>query len=140
MADLDSISATEAVRLVGSSSNGAEQTPIKSTNIGDMTVSDGLSGGGLFALLSVPTANTPVEVKVGASRLTDRKLITFQAVDADFYWGYANTVTAGVAGSGTLLKKGATARWAANPAGATPLQIWVVCATATKTGKVTEST
>lgn len=109
------------------------------TSNGDASVSDGLSGGGLAVLLSVPTLNVPIEVKCGASLLTNRKLVTFQAVDSDFYWGYANTVTAGTSGSGTLIKKGATAMWAVDPTASSQLRVWIVCSTSSKNGKVTES-
>lgn len=136
MADLTTLQAAETVKLVGSDSTGLETNPLAITANGDAAVVDGLSGGGLQGALSVPTAGTAVEVKVGVSRLTNRKLVTFQATDADFFWGYANTVTAA---NGSVIKKGATATWAIDPTATVQCQIWVVCATSTKNGRVTES-
>lgn len=139
MADLNDLQAAGSTKVVGSDSSGVETNYLNVTSNGDVNVVDGISGGGTQGLLSVPTANTPVEVKVGASRLSNRKLVTFQAVDADFYWGYSNTVTAGTSGSGTLIKKNATAVWSIDPSAVTPAQIWVVCDSSGKSGKVTES-
>lgn len=103
---------------------------------GDLTVNDGLSGGGLDGSLSVPTAGTAVEVKVGGSRLANRKFVSFQATSHDFFWGFSNTVTTA---NGELIKKGATARWAIDASAAVPTQIWVVCASASASGRAKES-
>ena len=106
---------------------------------GDLSVSDGISGGGVNGLLTATTANIAVEVKVGGSALANRKLLTFQAVDADFYWGYSNAVTSGASGNGTLIKKGATAKWQIDPTSVTAVTIYVISVTASAHGKVTES-
>jgi hypothetical protein len=50
-----------------------------------------LDGPAVYGALSVTT--TPVEVKVGGSRVSDRTAITIQPTDGDIYIGYDNAVT-----------------------------------------------
>lgn len=114
-------------------SNGTNVASVTANQ--DLSVQDGLSGGGLDGALSVPTANTAIEVKVGGSRLANRKYVSFQATSHDFYWGFSNAVTTS---TGELIKKGATARWAVDPTG-TAAQFWVVCAHSSASGRVKES-
>lgn len=58
----------------------------------DVGVQDGLSNGGVFGRLTLTTANTAYEAKVGVSRLTARKSLIITALD-DMFWGYSNAVT-----------------------------------------------
>lgn len=51
-----------------------------------------LDGPGDQTALAVST--TPVELKVGASVLEDRKVVTIQPLDGDVYFGYTTGVTA----------------------------------------------
>lgn len=131
------IPTTTAVAFFTRISDGTSTVSVSTG--GDLGVVDGLSGGGLMILQTFTTANTAIEIKCGASRLTGRKLVTFQAVNADFYWGYANTVTSGAAGNGTKIAKGATARWSVDPSAAVPFQVWAISATASATSKTGES-
>lgn len=138
MADLTDIQAAGSTKIVGSDSTGLETNPLVVTSIGQATVSDGLSGGSaVYGNLSVPTANTAVEIKVGGSALTNRKSVTFFALDADFYWGYSNSVTTS---NGTQLFKGQLITWSLNPAATTGLTIFVVCTSSSKNGRITECT
>lgn len=50
-----------------------------------------IKSGGLYGNLSVGTS--AVEVKVGGSKLTGRRLVTIFPVDRDMWWGYSNAVT-----------------------------------------------
>lgn len=141
MADVTTQQAADFVKLIGSSASGLNTNPADVSANGDLGTIDGLSGGGTQVFLAIVTANTPVELKCGASRLNNRKLITFQATTSDFYWGYTNAVTGGPTGSGTLINKGATAKWSIDPAAATQAQIWLVAivSSASGGGKATES-
>lgn len=50
-----------------------------------------LNGPALYGALSVTT--TPIEVKVGGSRFSDRAAISIQPLDGDLYIGYDNGVS-----------------------------------------------
>jgi hypothetical protein len=51
-----------------------------------------LNGPAEYGALSVGSV-TPIEVKVQATYLDDRKLITIQPLNGDVYYGYTNAVT-----------------------------------------------
>jgi hypothetical protein len=93
-------------------------------------VSETLSSGGLEAEITVGT--TPVEVKVGVSKLAGRVLITAQPVDADMWWGYTSGVTTA---TGTKIFKDQVARWAASDV----TTVYLVASAAGKKARVTES-
>ena len=78
-----------------------------------------LDGPGLHGALSVTAA--PIELKVGASPLSERAVVTMQPLDGDIYYGYSNSVTIA---TGTLVKKGQF--WPLE-AGAS-LPVWLVSA------------
>ena len=63
------------------------------TTAGDQKVVDGLRDGGVFGALNLPTANTPVEAKVGISRLTNRKALIITIQNNGMFWGLSNAVT-----------------------------------------------
>lgn len=89
MADLSDINAAQAVKVVGSSSSGVEQTPVKSSANGDLGVGDVLDNGGLDTVLALTT--TPVEGKVGVSAKANRKYFIMEALDNGVKWGFSNT-------------------------------------------------
>jgi hypothetical protein len=161
MSDLTDIQAAQSVKVVGANSTGTEQVPVESavdpngkgrllvdaiskltdgtntvlvTPLGDLEVSDGLSNGGVNGNLVLTTANTAYEAKVGASRLTNRKSLTIQAVDFDVYWGYSSGVTVA---NGTLLNKGQFIVFACDPN--STFQVWLVCANSSKNVRIAES-
>ena len=101
----------------------------------DVSVSDGLHGSGLYGNLALTTANTAYEVKVGASRLTGRKSVTIMPVDADMYWGYNSSVTTS---NGTPIFRNQFMEFSIDANDSTA-QIWVVCASASKNARITES-
>ena len=101
----------------------------------DVSVSDGLHGSGLYGNLALTTANTSYEVKVGASRLTGRKSVTIMPVDADMYWGYNSSVTTS---NGTPIFRNQFMEFSIDANDSTA-QIWVVCASASKNARITES-
>jgi hypothetical protein len=93
---------------------------------------DTLTTGGVEGELTLTNANQAYEVKVGASKLPGRKLVTFYALDANMYWGYTNTLTAA---TGTPIWKDQLASWAMDDQGS----IYVLCIAPGKKGRVTES-
>lgn len=106
---------------------------VKITSLRDLSVSDGLRGGGLQGALTLTTANTTYEAKVGASRLTNRKSLTIFA-NNDMFWGYTNTVTTS---TGTPLKKNEKIIFSIDPD--STFQVWLVSATNSSTARITES-
>jgi hypothetical protein len=126
---------SQLTSIVGTDSNGIETNYVNATVNGDLGVVDGISGGGVFGNISLTTANTAYEVKVGASRLTNRKLITVVCIDADVYWGYSSSVTTT---NGFPLFKNQIATWEIDPTDSST-QVWVVCSQASKNLRVTEA-
>jgi len=87
-----------------------------------------LNGPALPGVLSVSTA---VEVKVGASRQDDRRVVTIQPTDGDIYWGFDNTVSTT---TGFLIRKWQLIQLEASDL----LPIWVVAATGTVDVRIAE--
>lgn len=65
-----------------------EQNAVKVTDLKEASVSDVLNNGGSDAVLTIGTS--PVELKAGASRKTDRKLLIFMALDNNFTFGFSS--------------------------------------------------
>ena len=105
----------------------------KVTTNQDLSISDGLRNGGVQGALSLATANTAYEAKVGGSRLAQRKSLTITAND-DMFWGYSNAVTTA---NGTPLKKNQQIAFAIDPD--STFQVWVVASASSKTARITES-
>lgn len=103
------------------------------SNNGELEVVDGLRNGGTYGSLALTTANTAYEVKVGVSRLANRKSLTITAMD-DMYWGYDNAVTIS---TGTPLYKNQQIIFAIDPN--STFQIWVVAGSNSKSARITES-
>ena len=135
MADLTSLQSSDSIKIAGADSSGSETNFVNSTNKGELTVADGLNSGGLVGNLSLPTANTPYEVKVGASRLSGRKSVMIIALDGEIFWGYSNSVTTI---SGFPLAKGQSITFSIN-ANDNNFQVWVVSANANKNARVAET-
>lgn len=93
MSDLSELQATLPVKIVGADLTGLETLPISGSINGDLGVSDGLSSGGVYGNLVLTTANTALEAKVGATRLSGRKNLTVMPIDAVIYWGLNSSVT-----------------------------------------------
>lgn len=88
-----------------------------------------LNGPALHGALSVST--TAVEVKVGASALSERTVITIQPIDGDVYFGYSDSVTSL---TGTKIFQGQVYPLEA----AQSLPVWVVAASGTIDVRITE--
>lgn len=91
-----------------------------STN-GDAKVVDGMRNGGVYGALNIPTANTPVEAKVGVSRLSNRKLLMITIENNGIFWGLDNSVTTT---SGISTVNGQVLTFAIDPD--STFQVWLV--------------
>jgi hypothetical protein len=88
-----------------------------------------LNGPAVHGALSVTT--TPQEVKVGASRLEERNVLTIQPLNGDVYFGYSDSVTSL---TGTKIYQGQVF-----PLEATDeLPVWIVAASGTIDVRITE--
>jgi hypothetical protein len=88
-----------------------------------------LNGPGVQGALSVST--TAVELKVGATPLDQRAVVTIQPLDGDVYYGYTSGVTAS---TGTKIFKGQV-----YPLEATDqLPVYIVAASGTIDVRITE--
>lgn len=99
----------------------------------DLKVVDGLRNGGTYSSLSVPTANTPVEAKVGASRLTNRKCLIITPNNAGMFWGLDSSVTTT---SGQPLSNGQSITFEIDPDSS--FAVFLVGSTNGKTANITE--
>lgn len=92
MADLNNLQAAQTIKIAGSDSSGTETTFVNSTANGEIKSADLLNVSVLQSILSVSVAGAAVEVKVGASRLVNRKSIQIQAQGTNIIYGYSSTV------------------------------------------------
>lgn len=93
---------------------------------------DGLTGQGVQGVLNL-TANTPVEVKVNATQLSNRKLILVDNISGGvIYWGYDSGVSAS---SGISIYDRDLASWEINPTKV--VSVWIV-STANSSVRVVE--
>jgi len=90
MADIQDIDAAQTIKVVGSDPTGVEETPVSSTIHGEIKIADTHNNGGLDKVLTI-TAGSPLELKVGASRLAARKYVVFEALDTGVKWGFSNS-------------------------------------------------
>lgn len=132
MADLDSINATEAVRIVGSNTSGGESTPVRSTTNGDLGTVDVPNTSARYGNIALST--TPVLLNIGGTNLSNRKNITFDnTTNVTVYWGYDNTVSS-TNFAGRIFKD-QQAEWAVGPT----INVYLVIATSTGTGHSSEA-
>ena len=130
MADLSEIQASQSIKIAGASSTGAESNWVDSSATGDLFIRDTLKVGGTQGALTVGTS--AVEVKVGASQLTNRKHVTlYNNSNTTIYWGLDSGVTTS---TGTPIQKGEMVPWAASTA-----TIYVIAGSAGNDTRITES-
>lgn len=134
MADLTDLQAAQTVKIVGSSSTSVETNPLQVTINGDAKIVNGLRQGGVYGNLNIPTVGVPVEVRVGASRLANRKFISISTTTINIWWGYDSSVTTA---TGTPLANNQFITFECDPD--STFQIWLVGSTANRTARITES-
>lgn len=88
MADLTEITATQSIKIVGSSTTAVETTPVNASPNGDLFVRDILNIAVVQTLLSVST--TATECKVGGSTLSNRKILMIQVQGSGYTYGFAS--------------------------------------------------
>jgi hypothetical protein len=92
---------------------------------------DILNNGGLQGSLTVGTS--PVEVRVGASRLAGRKVVTlYNNSNSILYWGFTNTVSIT---TGTPLAKNQFIEWSVGD----NTEIWIIAGSAGNNTRITEA-
>jgi len=91
MADLPLDNSALPVVVVGANTAGVTGTPIGSSSNGDAFVRDSINTSSLNAAISVTTS--AIEAKVGATRLTSRKLLSITPTNGTVYWGSTSAVT-----------------------------------------------
>ena len=111
MGDLPTKKRTESTRIIGADpTTGDETNHSHVTANNDLTVSDRVNTVGVQTELTVGT--TAVPVRVGASNLSTRKVVTAMPKDNSIYWGYTNLVTAT---TGTRIFKNQMVVWDIGP-------------------------
>lgn len=131
MADLSDINSAQPVKIIGSSSDGTEQTPVQATANGEFLSADISNNGGTQGALTVGTS--AVEAKVGASPLANRKTLTVHNnSNSTIYWGYTSGVTTA---NGTPLYKDQFAVWDVGPG----TSVYLIAGSAGNETRVTEN-
>lgn len=131
MADLSELQSTLPTKIAGASASGSETNFVNASTAGDIYTQDLLNSGGVYGNLTVTT--TPVEIKVGGSKYTGRKLVTLDNKSSTtIYWGYNNSVSSTVY-AGRIFKD-QQAMWNASDA----VSIWVVAASGSNTVAISE--
>lgn len=108
MADLSEIQAAQSIKIIGADALATETTPVNSTDTGHLLTADLINEGtGVQAAITVST--TAIEAKVGASPLSNRKLLTvYNNSNQTIYWGFTSGV---LTTTGTPIVKGQQASW-----------------------------
>ena len=89
MGDIIDRESANAVKIVGSDTEGVETTPVGSSTSQEVFIRDTHDNGGLDAIIALTTA--PVEGKVGITRKLERKYVIMEALDTNIVWGFSNT-------------------------------------------------
>lgn len=127
MADLDFLQRSSPVQVVG----GDEINPADVTDNKELATTDGIRAQGVYGALTVGTS--AVEIKVGGSRLTNRKAVTFyNNSNQVMYWGFNSSVTTS---NGTPIAKNEFVVWQISDV----VQLWVIAGQAGLNSRVTES-
>lgn len=131
MADLTNNEAAQTVKIVGADNTGLETTPVNSSVNGDLQTADLLVSSGVQGAITVGTS--AVEAKVGATVLSNRKLLTvFNNSNSTIYWGYTSAVTIT---TGTPLFKDQMISWDISDNST----VYLIAGTAGNNTRVTES-
>ncbi len=91
MADLTDNQSAQSVKIIGADTAGVETTPARVTPNQDLGAVDTVNTSALSSQITLST--TPVELRVGASRLVNRKYIWMEALDNNIKWGFGPNTT-----------------------------------------------
>lgn len=89
MGDLNSLQASDTIKIAGASSNGNETNFVNSTPSGDLQTVDIMNTAALSGVISLTT--TPVPLRIGGSNLVNRKYIILEALSSAIVWGFSET-------------------------------------------------
>ena len=107
MADLSNLDAAQTIKIAGANSSGIESTFVDATANNELKTADTLDNGGVNGAITVTTS--PIEAKVGASVLPDRKMLTvYNNGNKTIYWGFDSSVSAS---NGTPIEKSQFFAW-----------------------------
>lgn len=131
MADLTDLQAAQTIKIAGSNTSDIETIYAKVSSNQDIGTADIVDTSGIYGTLTVGTS--PVQVKVGGSNLSSRKLITLDNTsNVTLFWGYDNSIsTTTYAGRFFKDQQGS---WAIGP----NVSIWVVAGSAGNSVHISE--
>lgn len=92
MGDLSSNEAAATTKIVGSDIDGLETYTVRATPNQELGSVDTVNTVAVSSTIILTT--TPQELKVGGSRLANRKYIWMQALDSNIKWGFGPLTTA----------------------------------------------
>jgi len=87
MPDISDTQSALNTKITGQNVNGVETNPVNATPLNDLQVADVPNQTGLNEVLNLTTS--PIEGKIGASALANRKYIEMQALTTGVKWGYS---------------------------------------------------
>lgn len=87
MADLDGLAAAQTVKIAGTNTSGVETGYVDQYNT-QLRTTEVINGSAVQGTLTIST--TAVECKVGASPLTNRRMIMIQVNAAGYSYGFAS--------------------------------------------------
>lgn len=87
MADLTELQSAQTIKLVGSSTTGTESTYAKVTPNQEVGATDTVNTSVVSGTIALTT--TAIELKIGGSRLSNRKYIWMEALDTNVKWGFS---------------------------------------------------
>lgn len=88
--DLTQIESSKSTKLVGSTIDGVEETPIGSTENRELYTYDVANSGGIDSVITIPAGGI-VELKVLATTKLERKFVMMQALGKGIKWGHSDT-------------------------------------------------
>ena len=87
----------------------------------------GVLNGPASAPAAVSVGTSPVELKAGASRYGERRVVTFQPTDGDIYFAYSDDGVGLTTSTGLLIRKGQLVSLEASD----QIGVWAVAAATT---------
>lgn len=127
--DSELVKANMMARTVAGIHTNVEMTANK-----EVKVLDGLRGGGVYGAVSSTTANVAIEARVGASRLTNRKLLVITVLSSGVYYGFDSSVTVS---NGTPVANNQVLTFSIDADSS--FQIWLVSASTSRAYRILES-
>lgn len=88
MADLNELDASLSTKIVGANSTGGEIGYVSSTNKGELVTTDIMNTSAVQVVLTVST--TAVAARVGASNLSERKMLVIQCQTNGITYGFSS--------------------------------------------------